>query len=154
MKEQYIRRVKRALNGSRRVKKEVIRDLNEIFASAAAHGEAEEQVIERLGAPEEFAGSAAESLGLDVAARRNRRGLISCVVSAVVAALALAAYAGIRLNSVPDGAIGQADAMTGIQIEGALRFDASQIMAVLGGIALALAIFQMIRALRGDRRKL
>lgn len=154
MKEQYIRRVKRALNGSRRVKKEVIRDLNEIFASAAAHGETEERVIERLGAPEEFAGSAAESLGIDAAARRNRRGLISCVVSAVVAALALAAYAGIRLSSVPDGAIGQADAMTGIQIEGALRFDASQIMAVLGGIALAFAIFQMIRALRGDRRKL
>ena len=63
MKEQYIRQVKKELHASRKRKKEVARDLNEIFASAAEHGETERQVVERLGTPKEFADSAAESEG-------------------------------------------------------------------------------------------
>ena len=56
MKQQYIRRVKKALNLPREQKAEVLRDLDEAFASALEHGETERQVIERLGTPDEFAG--------------------------------------------------------------------------------------------------
>ena len=46
MKQQYIRRVKKALNLPREQKAEVLRDLDEAFASALEHGETERQVIE------------------------------------------------------------------------------------------------------------
>ncbi len=153
MKEQYIRQVKKELHASRKRKNEVARDLNEIFASAAEHGETERQVVERLGTPKEFADSAEESFGVENCARRNRRGMLSCVVSLAAAAIAFAIYALARLDTVPDGAIGQADAMTGIQVESALGFDISKIMLALGVFAAAFAVVQLVRALRGDRRK-
>ena len=62
-------------------------------------------------------------------------------------------YALAGLNRTPDGAIGQADAMTGIQVESALGFDISKIMLALGVFAAAFAVVQLVRALRGDRRK-
>ena len=57
MKQQYIRQVKKALNLPREQKAEVLRDLDEAFASALEHGETERQVIERLGTPEDIARS-------------------------------------------------------------------------------------------------
>ena len=53
MKERYIKQVKKefGLCLSRKKRNEIIRDLNEIFASALEHGETEQQVIERLGTP-------------------------------------------------------------------------------------------------------
>lgn len=153
MKEQYIRQVKKELRVSRKAKNEVARDLNEIFASAAEHGETEQQVMERLGTPKEFADSAAESFGVENSARRNRRGMLSCVISFAAAVIAFAIYALARLDTVPDGAIGQADAMTGIRVESALGFDISKIMLALGVFAAAFAAVQLVRALRGNRRK-
>lgn len=153
MKEQYIRQVKKELRVSRKAKNEVARDLNEIFASAAEHGETERQVVERLGTPKEFADSAAESFGVENSARRNRRGMLSCVISLSAAVIAFAIYVVARLDRTPDGAIGQADAMTGIRVEGALGFDISKIMLALGVFAAAFAAVQLVRALRGDRRK-
>lgn len=52
-----------------------MRDLNEVFASALEHGETEQQVIERLGTPKEFAENTAEQLGIDSAAPQKRKGL-------------------------------------------------------------------------------
>ena len=49
MKKQYIRQVRKDLHIPRSAKTEVVRDLQEIFASAAEHGESEQQVAERLG---------------------------------------------------------------------------------------------------------
>ena len=57
MKEQYIKQVVKELHLSRKAKSEVVRDLNEIFASAVEHGETEQQVVERLGTPKDFADS-------------------------------------------------------------------------------------------------
>ena len=153
MKEQYIRQVKKELHASRKRKNEVARDLNEIFASAAEHGETERQVVEMLGTPKEFADSAAESFGVENCARRNRKGILSCVVSLAAALVAFAMYALAGLNQTPDGAIGQADAMTGIRVESALGFDISKIMLALGILAAAFAAVQTVRALRGSRRK-
>lgn len=47
MKKQYIRQVRKDLHIPRSAKTEVVRDLQEIFASAAEHGESEQQVAER-----------------------------------------------------------------------------------------------------------
>ena len=47
MKEQYIKQVEKELHLSRKAKADIVRDLNEIFASAAEHGETEQQVITR-----------------------------------------------------------------------------------------------------------
>lgn len=66
MKEQYIKQVKKELSLPRKMKKEVVRDLNEVFASAMEHGETEQQIIQRLGTPREFADSTAEQFGIDI----------------------------------------------------------------------------------------
>lgn len=76
MKEQYIKQVEKELSLTRKAKKEVVRDLNEVFASALEHGETEQQVIERLGTPKEFAENTAEQLGIDSAAPQKRKGII------------------------------------------------------------------------------
>ena len=54
MKEQYIKQVEKELSLPHKAKKEVVRDLNEVFASALEHGETEQQVIQRLGTPKEL----------------------------------------------------------------------------------------------------
>ena len=64
MKEQYIKQVEKELSLPHKAKKEVVRDLNEVFASALEHGETEQQVIQRLGTPKEFADSTAEQFGI------------------------------------------------------------------------------------------
>ena len=85
MKEQYIRQVEKELNLSRKAKTEVVRDLNEIFNSAVEHGETEQQVIERLGTPQEFANSTAEQFGIDNSVPKKRKWIISSVISLVYA---------------------------------------------------------------------
>jgi len=152
MKEQYIKQVKKELNLSRTAKKEVLRDLNEIFVSALEHGETEQQVIERLGTPKEFSDSTAQQFGIDNSAPRKRKGIISSVIALVVAAVAFVIYATAKSNKVPDGAIGQADAMTHIQVEGAFAFDVSQIILAVGIIAVVFAIIQIVRTTRNNRR--
>ena len=93
MKKQYIRQVRKDLHIPRSAKTEVVRDLQEIFASAAEHGESEQQVAERLGTPREFADRTAEQFGFDPAARRRRNRLIQIAISLAVAAAAFALYA-------------------------------------------------------------
>ena len=119
MKEQYIKQVEKELSLTRKAKKEVVRDLNEVFASALEHGETEQQVIERLGTPKEFAENTAEQLGIDSAAPQKRKGIISSVAALVVAVAA---------------------------------FDASQIILAVGVIAVTIAIIQIIRTVRKNRR--
>ena len=152
MKEQYIRQVEKELNLSRKAKTEIVRDLNEIFNSAVEHGETEQQVIERLGTPEEFANSTAEQFGIDNSVPKKRKWIISSVISFVVGIVAFLIYVTAKSDKVPDGAIGQADAMTNIQVEGAFRFDALQIILVVGVIAVVFAVIQTIQTVRQNRR--
>ncbi len=86
MKEQYIKRVKKELHLPREAKNEVMRDLNEIFASAAEHGETEQQVIERLGTPKEFADGTAEQFGVD---NKKQRRVVDLAIIAVIAVILL-----------------------------------------------------------------
>ena len=67
MKETYIRQVKQALLLPKKKKEAIARDLREAFACALEHGETEQQVIERLGSPAEFARSVQEQLGTNPA---------------------------------------------------------------------------------------
>ena len=150
MKKQYIRQVRKDLHIPRSAKTEVVRDLQEIFASAAEHGESEQQVAERLGTPREFADRTAEQFGFDPAARRRRNRLIQIAISLAVAA-AFALYAAAAAQRVPPGAIGQADAMTNIRIEGA-GFDVTLLLLAAGILAAAFAILQLVRAACSGRR--
>ena len=52
---EYIREVEKNLRLSRRKRREVLRDLCEIFESAREHGEGEADVAERLGSPAAYA---------------------------------------------------------------------------------------------------
>lgn len=75
MKEQYIKQVEKELSLPRKMKKEVVRDLNEVFASAMEHGETEQQIIQRLGTPKEFADSTAEQFCIDNT--KSKKGTVS-----------------------------------------------------------------------------
>lgn len=87
MKEQYIKQVSRALSVPRKQKKDILRDLEEAFASAKEHGETEEQVIERLGTPEEFAAGMSESAA--------QKGISPKKVAALLCAVAVIAVLGV-----------------------------------------------------------
>jgi hypothetical protein len=116
------------------------------------HGETEQQVIERLGTPQEFANSTAEQFGIDNSVPKKRKWIISSVISLVVAIVAFLIYATAKSGKVPEGAIGQADAMTNIQVNGDFIFDASQIILLVGIIAFVFATIQIIRAVHNNRR--
>ena len=148
MKEQYIKQVEKELSLPHKAKKEGVRDLNEVFASALEHGETEQQVIQRLGTPKEFADSTAEQFGIDNASSKKRKGIIS----ALVAVVAFSIYAVTRLGKAPEGAIGQADATTNIQIESALGFDVLQIILAVGFAAAVIAVLLIIRTIHKNRR--
>lgn len=152
MKTQYIRQVKRRLHLPRKVAAEVVRDLNEIFASAAAHGETDRQVIERLGPPEEFASQTAAQFGFDHSARRRQNGFFLGTASLAAAVLTFGVYAAAKPGMPPAGAIGQADAMTNIQIEGASGLNVLPLLPFLGALALAFSLFLFVKTARRDRR--
>ena len=152
MKEQYIKQVEKELFLPRKAKKEVMRDLNEAFASALEHGETEQQVIQRLGTPKEFADSTAEQFGIDNTSSKKHKGIISALVALIIAAIAFSIYAVTQLGKVPEGTIGQANATTNIQIQGALGIDVSQITLAVGFAAAIIAILLIIRTIRKNRR--
>lgn len=152
MKEQYIKQVKRELSLPHKVKKEVLRDLNEVFASALEHGETEQQVIQRLGTPREFADSIAEQFGIDNTISKKRKTIISALAAFIIAAIAFSICAVTRLEEVPKGAIGQANAMTNIHIDGTFSLDVSQVILAIGFAAAVIAVLLIIRIIRENRR--
>lgn len=152
MKEQYIRQVEKELSIPHTAKKEVLRDLHEVFASAMEHGETEQQIIQRLGTPKEFADSTAEQFGIDNAVSKKRKGIISACIAFVIAAVTFSIYAVTQFGTLPEGAIGQADATTNIQIEGAFPFDISKIILTIGIVASLIGILLIIQTIRKGRR--
>ena len=81
----------------------------------------------------------------------KRKGFISALIALIIAAAAFSIYAVTRFRKVPEGAIGQADAMTNIQIEGALGFDVSPIILAVGIAAALIAVLLMIRTIGKSR---
>ena len=153
MKEHYIKQVKRELLISRRQKNDVLRDLDEVFTSAMEHGETEQQVIERLGSPKDFAISTEEQLGIDRTALRKRNNIISIIISIGVSVLAFVLFGTLHSKQLPDGVIGQADAMTNIRINGTGAIDPSLIFLVIGITAIIVLIVRILKIMCNDRRK-
>lgn len=151
MKEQYIRQVEKELKVPRNRKREILRDLQEAFASALEHGETEAQVIQRLGTPKEFANSTAEQLGVDPARGKKRKQLLAGLLCLVVAAAAFAGYAAGQLSQTPADAIGQADAMTNIQVTGGLGIPAPGILLAAGILFACGALVFLLRAVGQNR---
>ena len=153
MKEHYIKQVKRELLISRRQKNDVLRDLDEVFTSAMKHGETEQQVIERLGSPKDFAISTEEQLGIDRTALRKRNNIIFIIISIGVSVLAFVLFGTLHSKQLPDGVIGQADAMTNIRINGTGAIDPSLIFLVIGITAIIVLIVRILKIMCNDRRK-
>lgn len=104
MKEQYIRRVKRALRLKNPEKAEVLRDLEEIFSSAEEHGEGAKQVMERLGSPKSFADNAAAQFGVDNRSKRRQSRMIAAIAVVIVLGCVMVLYAPVlfqRGNPIP-----------------------------------------------------
>lgn len=153
MKEHYIKQVKKELLISRKQKNDVLRDLDEVFTSAMEHGETEQQVIERLGLPKDFAISTEEQLGIDRTALRKRNNIIFIIISIGVSVLAFVLFGTLYLKQLPDGVIGQADAMTNIRINGIGAIDPSLIFLVIGIAAIIVLVVRILKIMCNDRRK-
>lgn len=121
MTKRYISRVRRKLTLPQGKKKEVMRDLEEIFATAAARGESEAETISRLGAPDEYARETEAAFGIDGARLRRKRLVCFAAVFVFIAvvASALAIVSGYGAQRIPESAIGYAETMTDIEVEGA-----------------------------------
>ena len=137
MKEQYIKKVLRALPRGHRQKVE--RDLRELFEEAAGGGESEQQVIERLGTPEEFAAGVREQLG----ARQKELTAVEALCF-LVAGAAACLVAVVRSRGVPEDAIGSADGATQIQVAGA-AIDPAVLLIALAVLAGAAGILLNLR---------
>lgn len=146
MKEKYIEQVKRELTISRKQKIAIIRDLEEAFASALEHGETEQQVIERLGTPKEFASTVQEEKKGAGHGRAKRVALIICTFALATVSLAISVIS--KSSRAPADAIGAADAMTNIQVEGGVGVDLTSILLVVGIAALVLTVFQIVNYFR------
>lgn len=149
MEERYLRQVKRVLCLPGKRKEEVLRDLREAFASAKENGEPAEAVIERLGSPEDFAGGIHEQLGIDAAAKRRRKDVFVGAMLLLLAAAWLVLWLSRALRPA-ENVIGQADAMTSIQVSG------SSAVPLLLGLAAAVLVvggaLLLARGLRARRR--
>ena len=116
MKEEYIRKVKGHLPLPRQQKREVLRDLEEIFASAGEHGESEAQVLDRLGSPEEYAKEVLTQTGY---VPRPGKAALGLALSALVCGVCLALFVWSQSGRLPEDAIGGAVGSTNIQVAAA-----------------------------------
>lgn len=152
MKRQYRKRVEKNLHLPHQTKAEILRDLDEAFASALEHGETEQQLIDRLGSPEEFAESIHEQLGVSRAEKRLRNGWVGVGAAALMCILAFAAALVIRQSRPAANVIGQADATTTIQVAGK-GVDFFLLLMLAGGIAFAVAIGLTLRRIHKMREE-
>lgn len=144
MKEKYINQVNSELAVSKKQKKEVLRDLNEVFTSALEHGETEQQVIERLGSPKDFADNIHEQLGIDCLAQQRRKNFLHITIAALVAVVSFSISFLMKALRIPQNVIGQADTMTSIKIEG-MAIDPVALFSLLGIVAVVVVIILAVR---------
>lgn len=145
MKEQYMKQVKHALIVPRKQKNEILRDLKEAFASAEEHGETPQQLIERLGTPSDYVNDIHDQLGINPAAHHKRKVTIALTLSAAAFAVGIM----IAISRIPGNIIGQADAMTNIQIIGTTIDPITLLIA--GGTAMLMAAIGLIIRYRHDK---
>lgn len=147
MRESYIKQVKKALMLSRKKKAEIMRDLQEAFVSASEHGETDQQVIDRLGTPEDFVASIHEQFGINSEEVEKRRNRSHIGIAIIIALAAFAISAAIHFSKTPPNTIGQADAMTSIQISGT-GIDFAVLFLALGLIAVLIMVILVVKNIR------
>lgn len=147
MRESYIKQVKKALMLSRKKKAEIMRDLQEAFVSASEHGETDQQVIDRLGTPEDFVASIHEQFGINSEEVEKRRNRSHIGIALIIALAAFAISAAIHFSKTPPNTIGQADAMTSIQISGT-GIDFAVLFLALGLIAVLIIVILVVKNIR------
>lgn len=147
MRESYIKRVRKALMISRSKKMEVVRDLQEAFTSALGHGETQQQLIERLGTPEEFAAGIHEQFGINEEERSKKKKQFHIAAVCIVALLSLAIGARIHFSKTPDNVIGQANVMTSMRVSG-MGLDLSMLFFLFGFFALLVVAILMVKYAR------
>lgn len=147
MRESYIKQVKKALMLSRKKKAEIMRDLQEAFVSASEHGKTDQQVIDRLGTPEDFVASIHEQFGINSEEVEKRRNRSHIGIALIIALAAFAISAAIHFSKTPPNTIGQADAMTSIQISGT-GIDFAVLFLALGLIAVLIMVILVVKNIR------
>ena len=145
MGEQYIRQVSRKLNLSRSRKKEILHDLEELFAEAASHGETEEEVIKRLGSPEEYANECQLNLSHEVGKKNTLK-------KKIVALACMFPYLSIHLQKAPEGAIGYADAATGIFLVGKSAFFNENLLLIIGILLVIIDVVLLIISINKSKK--
>lgn len=143
MKQEYIQQVGRALPLPGKQKREVLRDLEEIFASAGEHGESEAQVLDRLGSPEEYAKEVLAQTGF---APKPGKAALGLALSALVCGVCLALFLWSQSGRLPEDAIGGAVGSTGIQVAGGV--DLSPLLLAGAAVGLMGAVFFALWLLR------
>lgn len=147
MKEKYIKQVKKRLAVPSSKRKTVLQDLEKTFASAAENGETEQQVIARLGTPEQFAAGIEEQFGIDRKKRLKTRTIIWTTICLVVAVIVFSVYLTIQQEMIGAiGIIGGADGPTAILVSGP-GIDISLLVLIVAAVALVLAVIGLIRYL-------
>ena len=153
MKEKYIKQVKKRLAVPSSKRKTVLQDLEKTFASAAENGETEQQVIARLGTPEQFAAGIEEQFGIDRKKRLKTRTIIWTTICLVVAVIVFSVYLTKQqeLNGAL-GIIGGADGPTAIIVSGP-GIDVPLVMLMIAAAAVVLAVIGIVRYLLKNAKK-
>lgn len=143
MKKEYLKHVKKGLSVSKKAKKEILQDLNEIFDSAMEHGETEEQVICRLGDPNEYAKAC--SFKSTNHSHMNKKQTLICSMLMICAFLCFTAVIIVQSNQIPKGIIGEGTSLTNIVITDHFPIDSSLLYLILGLLFVFLFILFLVK---------
>lgn len=151
MKEKYIKKVKKSLSLPNKHKKEIIRDLEEIFSAAAENDETEKEVAARLGSPSDYVTNIEEQLRIDGSSKKRNKILLFYAITGVLSVLSLAIYFSAIASRPPENAIGFAQSSTNITIEGKINF--IFLFLIIGVIALCTSLFGIFKIMKTRRKK-
>lgn len=139
----YIRQLKRELSLPSRKKKDVLRDVKELFDDAREHGETADDVIERLGAAADLAKN------LSAPHRTGIGTFIGAILLLLTAIFCFGAFFFSHLPFYPSNAIGHKDAVTSITVTSG--FDPLWLLLFCGTVCLIAAMILGIRFIRSKK---
>ncbi|MBR1757492.1 MAG: hypothetical protein IJ744_02030 [Lachnospiraceae bacterium] len=149
MKDQYIMQVRKMLSVSQKKKHEIIRDLEEIFASAREHEESDQEVIDRLGSPQDYVESIQAQL--EIRPRSIKKNLLPVYIASFIGILFLVIFAiSFIVRTKTKGIIGQAVSTTSIVLNTSL-YSWLPIMLLALGIMIMIAV--LIRIIKTTKKR-
>ena len=149
MKDQYIMQVRKMLSVSQKKKHEIIRDLEEIFASAREHEESDQEVIDRLGSPQDYVESIQAQL--EIRPRSIKKNLLPVYIASFIGILFLVIFAiSFIVRTKTKGIIGQAVSTTSIVLNTSL-YSWLPIKLLALGIMIMIAV--MIRIIKTTKKR-